>query len=158
MLTPDSICENFIGADAELVVAMESQSRSEAHASLQVDFKVLSRAHVSLQVDFKVLSGAQASLQVDFNVRSGTQASLRSTLKFDPGSAEPQIVLSRNEKLAHRQIQARIQPDYIFATSTRLVARCLPARIATASLSKGMQRDGEVLPVGGKDLPPTGNR
>ena len=43
----------------------------KAHASLQVDFRVLSGAHASLQVDFKVLSGAHASLQVDFKVRSG---------------------------------------------------------------------------------------
>jgi hypothetical protein len=90
-------CENFVRADADSPVTMESQSRSEAHASLQVDFKVLSGAHVSLPVDFKVLSRAHVSL--------------RSTSKFDPGSAEPQTDFnSRNEKLAHRQIHARIQP------------------------------------------------
>ena len=103
---------NFVGADADSPVTMESQSRSEAHASLQVDFKVLCGAHVSLQVDFRVLSGAHVSLQVDFRVLSGAHVSLRSTLKFDPGSAEPQTDFdSLNEKLEHRQIHARIQPD-----------------------------------------------
>jgi hypothetical protein len=123
-------CENFVGADAQLLVTMESQSRSEAHASLQVDSKVLCGAHASLQVDFKVLCGAHASLQVDFEVYSGAHVSLQTTWKFDPGSAEPQTDFDhRNEKLAHRQIHARIQPDYIFATRARSVARCPPARI-----------------------------
>ena len=121
-------CENFVGADADSPVTMESQSRSKSHASLQVDFKVLSGARASLQVDFKVfcgvraslqvdfkvLCGAHASLQVDFEVLSGAHVSLRSTSKFDPGSAEPQTDINgRNERLAHRQIQARIQLDYI---------------------------------------------
>ena len=69
---------------------------------------------MSLQVDFKVLSEAHASLQVDSKVLSGAHVSLRWTSKFDPGSAEPQTdINSRNKKLAHRQIQARIQLDYI---------------------------------------------
>jgi len=116
---------------------MESQSRSEARASLQVDFKVLSRAHVSLQVDFKVLSEAHASLQVNFKVLSVAHASRRSTSKFDPGSAEPQTDFDgRIEKQTRRQIHARIQPDYIFATSARLVARFPAARIAPSRSAK----------------------
>ena len=113
-------CENFVRADADSPVTMESQSPSEARASLQVDFKVLSGVHASLQVDFKVFCGAHASLQVDFKVLSGAHVSLRSTSKFDPGLAEPQTDLDgRNDKLAHRQIHARIQSDNRFATSAR---------------------------------------
>ena len=78
-------CENFVRTDADSPVTMESQSRSEARASLQVDFEVLPRAHASLRVDSKVLSGAHVSLQVDFKVLSGAHVSLQSTSKFDPG-------------------------------------------------------------------------
>jgi hypothetical protein len=86
---------NFVVTDAESPVTMESQSRSEARVSLQVDFKVFSGAHVSLQVDFRVFSGAHVSLQVDFRVFSGAHVSLRSSSKFDLGSAEPQTDFDR---------------------------------------------------------------
>ena len=71
---------NSVCAEAESLVTMESQSRSEAHVSLQGDFRIWSGAHASLQVDFKVLSGVHVSPPVDFKVLSGLTRASGATL------------------------------------------------------------------------------